>query len=149
MQVQARQTGYDSANSLDIVDRRSLTPTAQLFPRRNLTLCNAYASKIKSYCDAGDTYCSAGNNTAVHGSYFANYTTEAVSWIVSKYTESKASGAGNSTGGNNGTDTTPTPSPTPTPSNTVPKGQGMSLSPSLGLFAMAAVAAMSLNFGLA
>ncbi|KAF4811263.1 Acetylxylan esterase 2 [Colletotrichum siamense] len=76
-----------------------------IFPRDNTTACQQYASKIASWCDTGDVYCDIGNNTKVHGSYFANYTDDAVEFVVAQFNASKT----NST----------SPSATPTPS-TVP-----------------------------
>ncbi|KAK0381316.1 cutinase [Colletotrichum limetticola] len=75
-----------------------------LFPRENVTKCEAYASKIESYCDTGDIYCDLGNNTAVHGSYFANYTDDAVEFIWAQYNASKSS---------NGSSPTATPTTVP------------------------------------
>ncbi|OLN88112.1 Acetylxylan esterase 1 [Colletotrichum chlorophyti] len=76
-----------------------------LFPRENITACEPYASKIESWCDTGDIYCDVGNNTSVHGSYFANYTDDAVEFVVSQYNASKTAANGTS------------PSATPTPSS--------------------------------
>ncbi|KAJ9137565.1 Cutinase-domain-containing protein [Pleurostoma richardsiae] len=59
-----------------------------LFPRQNLSACDPYSSKMRSWCDTGDRYCAGGNNTLTHGTYFANYTMDAVNFIVQKYNES-------------------------------------------------------------
>ncbi|KAJ0287285.1 hypothetical protein COL940_002493 [Colletotrichum noveboracense] len=69
-----------------------------------------YASKIASWCDTGDVYCDIGNNTKVHGSYFANYTDDAVEFVVAQFNASKT----NST----------SPSATPTPSTVPASGAG-------------------------
>ncbi|GKT54540.1 acetylxylan esterase 2 [Colletotrichum tofieldiae] len=76
-----------------------------LFPRENITACEAYASKIESYCDTGDIYCDIGNNTSVHGSYFGNYTDDAVEFIAAQFNASKNSANG----------TAPTATPTTVP----------------------------------
>ncbi|GKT48266.1 acetylxylan esterase 2 [Colletotrichum spaethianum] len=76
-----------------------------LFPRENITACKAYASKIESFCDTGDIYCDDGNNTGVHGSYFVNYTDDAVEFIVAQFNASKHSANG----------TAPTATPTSVP----------------------------------
>ncbi|WQF77343.1 Putative cutinase/acetylxylan esterase, alpha/Beta hydrolase [Colletotrichum destructivum] len=68
-----------------------------LFPRENVTACEAYASKIESYCDTGDIYCDVGNNTSVHGSYFANYTDDAVEFITAQFNASKHAANGSAT----------------------------------------------------
>lgn len=81
----------------------------QIFPRLNLTACEPYTDRIRSWCDTGDVYCDRGNNTRIHGSYFTNYTDVAVDFIVGKYKVSLAETTGTGTG------TTPTPTPTPTP----------------------------------
>ncbi|KAI8242314.1 hypothetical protein K4K57_006638 [Colletotrichum sp. SAR 10_99] len=81
-----------------------------IFPRDNTTACQQYASKIASWCDTGDVYCDIGNNTKVHGSYFANYTDDAVEFVVAQFNASKT----NST----------SPSATPTPSTVPASGAG-------------------------
>ncbi|KAK8217270.1 hypothetical protein M8818_001523 [Zalaria obscura] len=46
------------------------TSTADGFdPRPASQTCATYASRIKSYCDASDPYCSNGNNPATHQGY--------------------------------------------------------------------------------
>ncbi|KAJ0162405.1 Acetylxylan esterase 2 [Colletotrichum tanaceti] len=68
-----------------------------LFPRENTTACEAYASKIESYCDTGDIYCDLGNDTRVHGSYFATYTDDAVDFIAAQFNASKRAPNGSAT----------------------------------------------------
>ncbi|KAF6806963.1 Acetylxylan esterase 1 [Colletotrichum sojae] len=61
-----------------------------LFPRKNTTACDAYAPKIGSWCDENDWACSGGSASAtVHGSYFANYTDDAVEFVVERFEASK------------------------------------------------------------
>ncbi|KAK4445699.1 cutinase [Podospora aff. communis PSN243] len=76
-----------------------------IFPRVNLTACEPYSDRIQGWCDTGDVYCDRGNNTRVHGSYFANYTDVTVDYIVGKYNASLETDG-----------TTPTSTPTPTSS---------------------------------
>ncbi|TDZ37459.1 Acetylxylan esterase 2 [Colletotrichum spinosum] len=74
---------------------RGTSRRAGLFPRTNFTACQAYTPKIASWCDLGDRYCDAsGNqtNNVTHGSYFGNYTEDAVDFIVAQFNASKANG---------------------------------------------------------
>ncbi|KAF3918785.1 hypothetical protein AA313_de0207536 [Arthrobotrys entomopaga] len=56
-----------------------------IFPRQDTAACDPYASRIHTWCDTGDIYCDGGNMTAVHSSYFANYTSMAVDFILNQY----------------------------------------------------------------
>ncbi|CAG9985618.1 unnamed protein product [Clonostachys byssicola] len=47
--------------------------------------CESLGDSLRSYCDAGDTYCDLGNVTGVHTSYFKRYTDETVDFVVSRY----------------------------------------------------------------
>ena len=94
--------------------------TTGIFPRTNITACEPYSDQIRAYCDTGDVYCDRGNNSAIHGSYFKNYTKEASEWIVAKYT---ASLAGNATsGGHSNTTTSASGSPSSTGASTPTTG---------------------------
>lgn len=79
-----------------------------IFPRQNNSACDPYSSKMRSWCDTGDIYCDSGNNTKTHGTYFANYTMDAVNFIIEKFNETltgSESGSGSGSGsGSNGTD---------------------------------------------
>ncbi|KAK4200097.1 cutinase-domain-containing protein [Triangularia verruculosa] len=61
---------------------------AGLFARKNITACEPYAARIQSWCDEGDVYCDLGNDRAVHGSYFSNYTQEAAQFVKEKFDNS-------------------------------------------------------------
>ncbi|KAK4224903.1 cutinase-domain-containing protein [Podospora fimiseda] len=56
-----------------------------LFARNNVTACEPYADRIRSYCDTGDIYCDLGDDAAIHGSYFANYSIAAADFIATQY----------------------------------------------------------------
>ncbi|KAK1999553.1 cutinase [Colletotrichum falcatum] len=96
-----------------------------LFPRENVTACESYAPKIESYCDTGDIYCDLGNNTKVHGSYFVNYTKDAVDFVVAQFNAAKPSSA-------NGTSPTTTSKPAPA-SGPAPLSAPVMLMPLIGL----------------
>lgn len=55
-----------------------------LFPRPANLTCDSYASRIKSYCDEGDTYCASGNDTYIHITYLDRYTTNALDFVNDK-----------------------------------------------------------------
>ncbi|KAK0658911.1 cutinase-domain-containing protein [Cercophora samala] len=61
---------------------------AGLFARKNITACEPYAARIRSWCDEGDVYCDLGSDRAVHGSYFANYTLDAAEFIAERFNSS-------------------------------------------------------------
>jgi len=46
--------------------------------------CTAYGSRIQSYCDAADPYCSNGNNANSHQGYGQEYGQAALKFINSK-----------------------------------------------------------------
>ncbi|KAK0622026.1 cutinase-domain-containing protein [Bombardia bombarda] len=56
-----------------------------IFPRLNITACEPFSDQIAGWCDFGDVYCDRGNNSRTHGTYFANYTMDAASFIVKKW----------------------------------------------------------------
>ncbi|KAG9513843.1 acetylxylan esterase precursor, partial [Aureobasidium melanogenum] len=53
-------------------------------PRPSGYTCSAYASRIQSYCDAADPYCSNGNNANVHQGYGQEYGQAALKFVNSK-----------------------------------------------------------------
>ncbi|KAK4683024.1 hypothetical protein QC764_121430 [Podospora pseudoanserina] len=61
---------------------------AGLFARKNITACEPYAARIRSWCDEGDIYCDLGSDRSVHGSYFANYTLDAAEFIAERFNSS-------------------------------------------------------------
>jgi len=56
-----------------------------IYPRQNLTACDPYASRIHSYCDAGDPFCASGNDVNVHVTYQDVYTQASIDWVVSEF----------------------------------------------------------------
>ena len=68
--------------------RRYSNVLPQIFTRRDegdsLALLNTYASKVQSYCDDGDPFCSRGTDGDVHSSTVAKYAQAAANFIVSK-----------------------------------------------------------------
>lgn len=56
-----------------------------LFARKDVSGCNPYVSVMRSWCDTGDRYCDLGDDSAVHGGYFAKYTQDATDWVVGLY----------------------------------------------------------------
>ncbi|KAK6523307.1 hypothetical protein TWF694_006190 [Orbilia ellipsospora] len=85
-----------------------------LFPRQDTAACDPYASRIRTWCDTGDIYCDGGNNTAVHSSYFVNYTGAAVDFIVSQYNLMNTSSTGVSSTSSAGPTSSPTTPASPT-----------------------------------
>ncbi|KAH7346865.1 cutinase [Rhexocercosporidium sp. MPI-PUGE-AT-0058] len=55
-----------------------------IFPRTNAASCQG-AQFTQSYCDAGDSFCDSGINTAVHFGYVAEYGSQAAAFVVSKF----------------------------------------------------------------
>jgi acetylxylan esterase len=60
-----------------------LTPQVfkRQFPSQN---CDAYASRIQSYCDDDDIYCDSGRNRPVHHGYVDEYSEAALRFILQK-----------------------------------------------------------------
>jgi acetylxylan esterase len=76
-------------------DKGNATTERGIFPRSNTAPCLAYSNRLRSYCDAGDTYCASGNSSLIHISYVIKYGSEAVDFIVGL---SKAALAGSGSG---------------------------------------------------
>jgi len=55
-----------------------------LFPRTLLMSCERFASKFRSYCDTGDTFCDSGLDSNAHMIYVDKYGTAAAQWLLSK-----------------------------------------------------------------
>ncbi|WYZ40826.1 hypothetical protein EsH8_IV_001167 [Colletotrichum jinshuiense] len=55
-----------------------------IFPRQDLSQCQALTSKFASFCDDNDLFCASGSNLTVHLGYFQNpqYIAMASSFIV-------------------------------------------------------------------
>ncbi|KAF2240147.1 carbohydrate esterase family 5 protein [Viridothelium virens] len=61
------------------------TSTAGGFDARpNGFTCGSFSSKIQSYCDAADPYCSNGNDAATHQGYGSEYGQAALTFVNSK-----------------------------------------------------------------
>ncbi|BGO98882.1 hypothetical protein NBRC10513v2_003284 [Rhodotorula toruloides] len=58
--------------------------TRGLFPRSNTACFDQFASRIQSYCDAGDEFCASGASLAVHLSYVTKYGSQATQFVVNK-----------------------------------------------------------------
>ena len=59
-----------------------------LFPRNGT--CDKYASKIQSYCDTGDPFCSGGKNLTVHVGYVKEYGAAAMNFTDMKMKSSSS-----------------------------------------------------------
>ncbi|EGY22036.1 hypothetical protein VD0002_g7686 [Verticillium dahliae] len=73
-----------------------------LFGRDDTAACEPYAPKIASWCDTGDVYCDRGNNTEIHGGYFAIYDDDALDFVVDRWNatlEEEAEAAASGTSG--------------------------------------------------
>lgn len=61
------------------------------FKNRNLTECEPYTHRMRSYCDDGDAFCTGegaiglGTGGGVHGSYMRRYKQNAVDFVVHLY----------------------------------------------------------------
>ncbi|KAK8128674.1 hypothetical protein PG984_009782 [Apiospora sp. TS-2023a] len=57
-----------------------------IWPRTGsgLSALNAFSSKLRSWCDAGDPACASGNNGQVHTGYFQKYVPDAAAWAKTK-----------------------------------------------------------------
>ncbi|KAK3937517.1 acetyl xylanesterase [Diplogelasinospora grovesii] len=55
-----------------------------VFPRQNLTGCNAVASRMASFCNSGDAFCDSGLSIAVHLSYVQTDGANATAFVVAK-----------------------------------------------------------------
>ncbi|KAK8052232.1 hypothetical protein PG993_003617 [Apiospora rasikravindrae] len=57
-----------------------------IWPRTGsgLSALNAFSSKLRSWCDAGDPACASGNDGQVHTGYFEKYVPEAAAWAKTK-----------------------------------------------------------------
>ncbi|KAK3380744.1 putative acetyl xylanesterase [Lasiosphaeria ovina] len=142
--VIAAVTFGDPSHIINVPWDRGTSNKTGLFPRKNITACEPFSDQIRGWCDSGDTYCDLGTNRAVHGSYFANYTTDVVDFIVSKFNASTASTststtttaapststAPTSTSASTSASTTTTPTGAPSPTSAA-----VGLTPSLAGFA--------------
>ncbi|KAK0723628.1 cutinase-domain-containing protein [Apiosordaria backusii] len=80
---------YNATVGLGLGWNAGTSTGAGLFARRNITTCEPYAAKIRSWCDTGDVYCDLGDLRLIHGSYFANYTLDAAEFIAERFNSSE------------------------------------------------------------
>lgn len=79
----------------------------KIFARNNVTACEPFTGKMRSWCDANDLYCDSGNSSRVHGSYFNNtaYLDDATSFVISQFNQVD-SGVSNDNSTSNSTNST-------------------------------------------
>ncbi|GJN89421.1 hypothetical protein Rhopal_002401-T1 [Rhodotorula paludigena] len=53
-----------------------------IFPRRDTSCFEPFASRIQSFCDQGDTFCASGNSIATHLSYVRKFGDQATDFVV-------------------------------------------------------------------
>ncbi|MCJ1447755.1 MAG: hypothetical protein MMC23_008266 [Stictis urceolatum] len=77
------------------------------FPRDNAAdwVKTGLAGRLRSYCDANDTYCDSGKSLAVHLSYVQVYGKEAVKFVVEKFNAAGGNGSSNGSAQATGTAT--------------------------------------------
>lgn len=75
-----------------------------IFWRGDISACEAMGSRIRSYCDSGDNFCSVGPelDAATHVTYLQRHSSDAARFVVDQYNN----------GGNSNTSDTADPSPT-------------------------------------
>jgi acetylxylan esterase len=76
-----------------------------VFPRSNGARVQelGLGGRLRSYCDANDTYCDSGSSSLVHASYVMRYGADAAAFVVDKVREWNAAngtGTGTTTAGN-------------------------------------------------
>lgn len=71
-----------------------------VFWREDVSACDAYGDRIRSYCTAGDPFCDVGDELSgtAHVSYIAEYGEELAGYVVEQYQNgSEADAGGNAT----------------------------------------------------
>lgn len=58
-----------------------------IFPRGKVDGCDAFAGRIRSYCNDGDPVCDKGEDLGVHLGIVQAYAGEAGEWVVGKFKE--------------------------------------------------------------
>ncbi|KAK4160808.1 cutinase-domain-containing protein [Cladorrhinum sp. PSN259] len=114
-QVVANVLFGDPSNTAGVPWNVGTSTKDGLFPRSNVTSCMPFSDRIRSYCDTGDRYCDLGNITAVHGSYFEKYGTDAAEFIAKQFEEvdlTSPSKSNETETGSGSTTTQPTEVPT-------------------------------------
>lgn len=64
-----------------------------IFWRHDISACEAMGSRIRSYCDSGDPYCSVGPqaDASTHVTYLQRYSIEIAQFVVRQYNNGGAS----------------------------------------------------------
>ncbi|KAL1880119.1 hypothetical protein Daus18300_001482 [Diaporthe australafricana] len=64
-----------------------------MFWRHDFSACEALGSRIRSYCDSGDPFCSVGPeaNALTHVTYLDRYSTDVAQFVVDQYHNGSAS----------------------------------------------------------
>ncbi|KAG8158015.1 hypothetical protein KVR01_012287 [Diaporthe batatas] len=95
----------DPSHSVDAPFNEGNATRNGIFARNNVTACEPYTSKMRSWCDSNDLYCDSGNSSRVHGSYFNNtaYLNDATSFVISQFKEG-GSGSSRDNSTSNSTD---------------------------------------------
>ncbi|KFA52401.1 hypothetical protein S40293_05985 [Stachybotrys chartarum IBT 40293] len=107
----------DPAHNPDASFNRGTSDNDGIFIRQNITICEEYESRIVSYCDTGDSYCDAGGDREVHGSYTEGYGDEVEDFVVGRY-EGLAEGGDDSSSTQTSPSTTATDAPSTTTADT-------------------------------
>ncbi|KAG6363967.1 hypothetical protein INS49_009070 [Diaporthe citri] len=96
----------DPSHSVNATFNQGNSTRNGIFARNNVTACEPFTSRMRSWCDANDLYCDSGNSSRVHGSYFNNtaYLADASSFIISQFNQVD-SGVKNDNSTSNSTDT--------------------------------------------
>lgn len=76
-----------------------------IFWRHDISACEAMGSRIRSYCDSGDPYCSVGPevDASTHVTYLQRHSSDVARFIIDQYSKGGASNESDITN----------PSPTP------------------------------------
>lgn len=68
-----------------------------LFWRHDISACEAMGSRIRSYCDSGDQFCSVGTEVGAltHVTYLQRYSSDIARFVVDQYNNSRTSNTSN------------------------------------------------------
>lgn len=65
---------------------------AQVFPRKNTTVCDQYSNLMGSWCEKNDRYCDSGDNVTIHNNEPVKYGPDVIQFVVDKWNNSTAPG---------------------------------------------------------
>lgn len=70
-----------------------------LFWRHDISACEAMGSRIRSYCDSGDQFCSVGTEVGAltHVTYLQRYSSDIARFVVDQYNNGGASNTSDAT----------------------------------------------------